>query len=50
MKAHPRRHVNVQVCMVHHVQAPAQGHHMKRNVLKIDDEIERDGTDDDSGP
>ena len=50
VETYPGRHVNVQVCMVYHVQAPAQGHSVKRDVLKIDYEIERDGTDNDGGP
>ncbi len=50
VEAHSRRHVNVQVRMVYHVQAPAKGHSVKCDVLKIDDEIEKDGADNNGGP
>ena len=36
--------------MVYHVQAPAHGHSVKSDVLKIDDEIEADHADNDRGP
>jgi hypothetical protein len=50
MEAHSSSHVNVQVCVVHHVQAPKYRYGVERDVLKVDDEIEGNDPDYDCGP
>ncbi|MGG5890340.1 hypothetical protein ACLF3G_24795 [Falsiroseomonas sp. HC035] len=42
MEAQPRRHVEVEIRMVHAMQAPQRRHGVEQHVLEVDGEVEQD--------
>ena len=50
MEADPRRHVDVEVGMVHAMQPPQQGDGVEQHVLGVDDQVEQDDGNEDRQP
>ena len=46
MEAKACRHIEIEVCVMHHMQAPEKWNRMMQNMLQVDREIKCDYSDD----